>query len=341
MRPLRDSSAASRQAAEDLEAGVPGARFVRAGVGQRAPATRTVTAWGYALLGATVGIVYVYTAATKWDPEWWAGGVMGRLGRRSFGPMAAGLADAGVPPEMLWVIQGIGVFALECLVAVGYVLAVRLDSTRSRSIRAVVWLALFAAVSFHVSAEVVLNLRIGWFSYYMIALACVFFLPASVLCGLGALVYRPGARLATRGQDLVDLYWTAARGGYAACRRGSGWNRRRHRSIARSPRGATRRVSAAAALVVASAGMLGLRRRQRVLRYTLATGFAAALMWLAVGQSDVRPIYHTHVGRDLQKRGDLAGAARAFERARRHAPDDKAIQRYQRRLARHADRTEE
>ena len=266
---------------------------------------------------------------------------MGRLGRRAFGPMAAGLADAGVPPEMLWVIQGIGVFALECLVAVGYVPAVRLDSTRSRSIRAVVWLALFAAVSFHVSAEVVLNLRIGWFSYYMIALACVFFLPASVLCGLGALVYRPGARLATRGQDLVDrtglphagatLLAVVAVAGIVA-------------GIGRSldlPGAQLAGSVAAAALVVASAGMLGLRRRQRVLRYTLATGFAAALMWLAVGQSDIRPIYHTHVGRDLQKRGDLAGAARAFERARRHAPDDKAIQRYQRRLARHADRTEE
>ena len=128
---------------------------------------------------------------------------MGRLGRRSFGPMAAGLADAGVPPEMLWVIQGMGVFALECLVAVAYVLAVRLDRSTSRSLRAVAWLALVAAVSFHVSAEVVLNLRIGWFSYYMIALACVFFLPASVLYGLGALVYKPAAWLAKRGQDLV------------------------------------------------------------------------------------------------------------------------------------------
>ena len=64
-------------------------------------------------------------------------------------------------------------------------------------------------------------------------------------------------------------------------------------------------------------------------------------MWLAVGQSDVRPIYHTHVGRDLQKRGDFAGAASAFEQARRHAPDDKAIRSYQRRLARHAEPTEE
>jgi hypothetical protein len=52
-------------------------------------------------------------------------------------------------------------------------------------------------------------------------------------------------------------------------------------------------------------------------------------------------MYHTYVGRDLQKRGDLAGAAGAFERARRYAPDDKSIQNYVRRLARHADRTEE
>lgn len=31
------------------------------------PGRLTVSAWGYALLGATLGIVYAYTAVTKWD----------------------------------------------------------------------------------------------------------------------------------------------------------------------------------------------------------------------------------------------------------------------------------
>ena len=53
---------------------------------QRAQATRTVTAWGFALLEATVGIVYLYTAATKWDPR--------AVGRRSHGTARAPLVRA-------------------------------------------------------------------------------------------------------------------------------------------------------------------------------------------------------------------------------------------------------
>lgn len=305
------------------------------------PDNRRVCAWGYALLGATVGIVYAYTAATKWDPEWWAGDVMGRLGRKSFGSMAARLADNGVPPEMLWVVQGMSVFAVECLVAVGYVLAVRLDGSCSRSLRTVAWLAFLAAVGFHVSAEVVLSLRIGWFSYYMIALACVFFLPSSVLYRLGALSYRSTVRLAAVGSDFIgsarpssDRLLIFAVVGVASVVAALG------RSV-ELPGAEIAGLLAAAALLGTGAVTLVLGRHREVLRYTLATGLAAAFMWVAVAQSDVRPVYHTSVGQDLQKRGDLAGAAIAFERARRYAPDDRTIAKYVIRLERRLAQTEE
>jgi hypothetical protein len=283
---------------------------------------------------------------------------MGQIGRRSLGPLVGWLTQAGMPARTLWMLPGLGVVALECLVAIGYLLAVRLDESRSRWLRRVTWFAFLGAVGFHLSAEVVLGLEIGWFSYYMIAVACVFFLPSSILWGLGALVHRWTAWLGAVKQDVpgspvrfrVGLTILAV-GGVAGVLTAIG--------RALDLPGARIVTSlAAVALVAASVAMLIARRHQEALRSALAVGLVAALMWMAVGWSNVRAVYYIHVGKDLRRQGDLSGALGAFERARQyapgdktietaferaklHAPVDKALEIYMRRLRSQVDRTED
>lgn len=100
-------------------------------------------------------------------------------------------------------------------------------------------------------------------------------------------------------------------------------------------------VLAASALVAASVILLVRRRPQVAFRHALATGLAAVLMWAAVGRSGILFLYHARVGVDLQRRGDSSAALGAFERARRYAPNAKALDNYMARLKRQLDRAEE
>src|SRR5262249_5414469 len=73
------------------------------------------------------------------------------------------------------------------------------DRLQSKWSRFYCSVALFAALSFHVGAEI-LELRIGWFSYYMIFAALVFFLPESWLRAAGSLVSLPARRFARQAR---------------------------------------------------------------------------------------------------------------------------------------------
>lgn len=300
------------------------------------PSRRTLSAWAYALLGANLAIVYAYTAVTKWDTGWRAGAVVEGLAEESFGPLAAWMG-LGAHSGIFWVVLGLGVFAAECVIAVGYLLAVRLDDRRGRWLPAVTGLAFLAAVGFHVAAEVGLSLRIGWFSYYMMVFACVYFLPSSLLWAIGAPlrwlvaawsrvrdgVGTLGAGLTLLAVGLVAIVVSAV--GLALDLPG------------------TRTVGfvGASTLVAGSVLAVARRREHDALRYAVATGLAAALMWGAVGQSNVRFVYHANVATDLQRRGDPAGALDALEKASRYAPNPEALQQYMVKLRRQLGRPED
>jgi len=74
-------------------------------------------------------------------------------------------------------------------------------------------------------------------------------------------------------------------------------------------------------LVGATLFALARGRQQEGMRYVLATGLAGGMMWVAIGQSTVRVQYHSFVGDQLQRRGNLVAALEAYERAARYAPD--------------------
>ena len=150
------------------------------------------SAWGYVLLAASIAVVYAYTAYSKTDPEWLTGAALRRvlhlpesgappLGADDpIGPFRALAATFGIQGESFWWTMGHSVVAVQIICASGYLLAAFRDVTTSRVMKAFSWIALFTALSFHVGAEY-MQLKIGWFSWYMMGYALIFFLPASWL----------------------------------------------------------------------------------------------------------------------------------------------------------------
>lgn len=148
----------------------------------------TVTAWGYALMSWSVAIVYGYTAYAKTDPEWLSGAALRRVLRLPVdGSVPAGMDDPigpfrslmgafGLEGDTFWWAMGHSVVLVQIICCAGYLLAPLRDVQRSWIVRAFYWVALFTALSFHAGAEY-MGLKIGWFSWYMIGYALLFFLP--------------------------------------------------------------------------------------------------------------------------------------------------------------------
>ncbi len=155
----------------------------------RAPLT---SAWAYVALSVAIAVVYAYTAYSKTDPEWLSGAAFRRvLGLPLDGVVPEGAEDRiglfrgiagtfGIEGESFWWLMGHSVVLVQMICCAGYLLAPFRDVTRHEGVKIFVWIALATALSFHVGAEV-MDLKIGWFSWYMIGYALVYMLPASVL----------------------------------------------------------------------------------------------------------------------------------------------------------------
>ncbi len=301
----------------------PGAGSDRTGVALAAGRPE-LSAWAYALLGATVAIVYAFTALTKVDAEWQTGLLIRRLAAPSLVTMASWAEHLGLSPQAFWSAQSLGVLVAECTIAVGYVLAPWLDRHPRAWLRLAALLACLVAIGFHAGASVLLGLDIGWFSYYMIGLACVYLLPNSWLWRAGALLVGPASSLASRWSTAAGH----ARGTTGARARGVpliGAGVLAVGSVAAGfaldlPGGIAVGLLAALVLVAVALLSLSLGRLPEAWPHLLATGVAALLMWVTVAQSNVRFDHYSQLARFLRARDDATGALEALERAARYLP---------------------
>lgn len=301
----------------------PGAGSARARVAPAAGGPR-LSAWAYALLGVTVAIVYAFTALTKVDADWQTGILIRRLAAPSFATMASWAERLGMSRQAFWSAQALGVLATECMIAVGYALAPCLDHRPRPWLRLTALLTCLVAVGFHAGASVLLGLDIGWFSYYMIGLACVYLLPPSWLWMAGALLAWPASALASRWSSAMGpaLRATGVRGrgllliGTGVLAIGSV-----AAGVALDLPGAIP-VGLLVAFVLVAVALLGLAlgRLPEAWPHVLATGVAALLMWATVAQSNIRFDYYSQLARFLRARDDAAGAVDALEQASRYLP---------------------
>ena len=269
---------------------------------QRAPIA--TSAGGFVMLGVLIAIVFVYTAIAKLDAMWLEGHTLQTIDKggsllRKFGGIFTAL---GRSPKDIWSFAATSVVFVELTIAVGYLTAVGQDRRSSRWCRFVFLAMWVVATTLHVGFET-LSLRIGWFSYYMLVAASIFFLPAAWLSGIGGLILWPGRWLSG---------W---------------WNRqsfgRNHiRWILIGTAGAVLVIliaigkwidlpGALATLVLAGFGLLGyvlfgvFRFRGStapIRRAVIAMGLAPLVMWVAIANSAERFRFYVLLGDDIQRR---------------------------------------
>ena len=287
----------------------------------------SVSAWSYRLLGANIAIVYLYTAVTKIsETEYLRGEVVKRLIRREYLlPFENWLAAFNIAPDLFYQLAAFGVIALEILLAVAYLLAVLLDEKPRRWLNVTSWLGFLGVLVFHfMGNEIIASLRIGWFSYYMIALASIYFLPASLLWVVGWLVTWPIRSLAALWCTIQQAF--TKRGNFAI-----GFAAVVGLTLAAGVAGAGYaldlpggfEVSLIAALAILGNTFVVLfgRRHLNLLKYSLATGLAAFLMWFTITESMVRFEYYGLAGTYKRAQGDVDGAIKDMEKAIRYLPE--------------------
>jgi len=276
-------------------------------------------AWAYRLLAVTIAIVYAWTAVTKLDAEWRAGLTLRDIAETKvvaawFQTVAGRI---GIGADAFWAIGSAAVVCLELLLAVAYLLAPAYGDKRSW--RRWSMLAGLGAMVLHVGNEV-LALKIGWFSYYMILLAGVYFLPARWLSAVAVVVAWPVRRLGwimDLGGRPVDsrtrwpLVAAVLTAGLVAA----------IGAVLDLP-GAPAATMTSAALFLAAAVIAQMRGKQ-VQAITLAAGLAAVLMWTAVVHSSVRFRFYTYRGHSLVGAGEGPRRLAMYRKSLDHAPDDR------------------
>ncbi|MGH7846259.1 MAG: HTTM domain-containing protein [Candidatus Binatia bacterium] len=290
--------------------------------------TRRVSAWGYVLLGVNVAIVYFFTAITKGTDERFLNGEIIRQlsGKKQLlQPLETWLIEVGVSSDAFWQALAIGTISLEIFLAVAYLLSVKQDGVRRRWLKILSRLGLVAIIVFHgLGNELLFALRIGWFSYYMIALGCVYFLPESILWPLGRILTWPALRFSDMWSSLTAaLDRRSARltsclnvvfaftGAAAISIIGFALD---------LPGATTVCLLLAFSLVTIAVASLPLRRQREAMRYVFGGSLAVGLMWTSITLSMVRFDYYDRVGAFHQYRGDRQAAIEAYEKAIRYVP---------------------
>ncbi|REK29049.1 MAG: hypothetical protein DWQ42_04125 [Planctomycetota bacterium] len=143
--------------------------------------TVLTSAWAFRLLALSIGIVYAYTTIAKLNGDWLSGATLQRfVTLEKVEPIANLIGRVGLPQDSVWQMLAVGTIFLEIPLAAGYFLAACWDQRPTRLVHVpyvVLWLM---ALALHGGIEIV-GLPIGWFSYYMIALASVYFLSPRLL----------------------------------------------------------------------------------------------------------------------------------------------------------------
>ena len=257
---------------------------------QRQAETQLVSGFGYNLLGCSVcRPVHVHE-------------------HRQDGPaVVPGLHDAGASPpppkpsrrwqtpalalgisnERFWALLSTSVIPVELAIAVGYALAILQDESPSRALKWAVHASFWLALSLHVGAEA-LGLEIGWFSYYMILLACTYLLPGRAIESLSQMVTRPAKFMASQlaepvaGSEVdrtLETWLVVAAVGAVLFATSF---------LIDLPGARPTALLASLSLFVLTLYSLFRERTAVMRRVALGVGCAAALMWAAIAVSDVR-----------------------------------------------------
>ncbi|HET6340280.1 MAG TPA: hypothetical protein VFG30_44030 [Polyangiales bacterium] len=295
---------------------------------RRKPKPALAEGFGFNLLGATAGILYVYTSIAKMDAGWRDGHTITRISaaKRVFAPLVELAGGIGISEDAFWSLFATSVVPIELTIAVTYLVSVRADSSESRWPKRIALLGWVLAMLLHLGAEA-MELEIGWFSYYMMLFACAFLLPARNVDSLARLITFPANFIRAQLADVLapELDRTNL-GGTLAITAGVTLMLGMVGKQLDLPGAMTACLIAAGVLAVAAVAV-SLRGRSAEMRsLALGTGAAAALMWLALALSPARWDFYRFLGGDLKRRNEPAAALEAYERGERYAPKGQSRQ---------------
>jgi hypothetical protein len=279
------------------------------------------------LLSVTTGVVYLFTGLAKTEADWRSGAALARIAAEPMKPFLSFASRLGIDEAQFWPLVGTSVIALQFFVALGYLLAPAADAAADaaatadadaghRGLRVVSGLAWFAAMAFHIGAEV-LELRVGWFSYYMMLVASVLLLPAPWVDAVASLARRARAHLTALATDATAGGWTSTvvlAAAASAVLFGMG-------RLVDLP-GAGIACASVPAVLVGMALLEGTPvHRASAWASAAASLVGAALLWGALAASEARYDYYRFAGGDAKKRGTPAEALLFYQKAQAYAPE--------------------
>jgi hypothetical protein len=275
---------------------------------------------GFALLGATCWILYTYTAIAKMDASWVDGHTLRSISavERVFAGLADYGEELGMTRDKVWSLMATAVIPQELSIGACYLLAVHQDRLGKRWATVVCSLAFCAAVTLHVGAEA-MGLQIGWFSYYMLALACCFLLPLAVVDRL-AVVFTWPARLVQRHADEWRAQSPPTRAQSLGLALACGAMLMLVGQRIDLPGSLAACAFAAVVLIAFSIYASNPDSALDPRRYSVAAIVAAIGMWLAISASPVRFDFYRYLAGDLKRRGEPEAALANYEHSERYAP---------------------
>jgi Vitamin K-dependent gamma-carboxylase len=277
-----------------------------------------VRGWGLPMACITCAIVYGFTGVAKSEAAWRRGDVLRALARAGeqdmdWGALAAlrePLRTLGLSETALWGGFAYATIALQWLIAIAYLFAIRRDLAPSRWRTVLLSGGLLGAVCFHVSAELFGHFEIGVFSYYMLVLALVLLAPLALLRplanGLAALPWERMAGALSGSESwwrLSVLIVLVAATGYFSALPGA--------------------FAASLALAILVTGRL-MRARTVEPRSTrllaIQTAVSALMLWLALYESSMVFDFYRRTAGELRRMGRVEEALAAYRMADQHAP---------------------
>ncbi|MBK6576244.1 MAG: HTTM domain-containing protein [Sandaracinaceae bacterium] len=255
--------------------------------------------WGFVSFCVSCAIVYFYTAVTKTNADWRDGHAIARLAGHTDAArsMLAFAAEHDVTPAVFWSGFAKSAIAIQLVIAVGFVLAPVFDRLPRVRARRVLAFWVLAPLSFHAGAAH-MDLKIGWFTEYMLLVASIVFLPRELLAGLLYALSAPARALdawltaeePTRALIVASAVVTAAGvlGVFALTDLPGGM-------------GAGVLAAVAAVALVLALGLHVHGHRARALSAALSGLLAGGLLLLALVESDVRFDYYRNAGGDARR----------------------------------------
>lgn len=284
-------------------------------------ASKTLSAWPYTLYCCSVAIVYFYTGVSKTAPDWSSGSVLRAMGAADslFGAPRQLALSIGFTESTFWSFVGHSVIGVQWLISAGYLAApwlVRSLPAR-RSVSVLCGLAAFAALTFHIGAEL-LGLKIGWFSYYMLLSAVLVLIPwpSRSRQWLAAQLARIGAVFSL---DDGSAFWRGTVGRLVLTALALGWLG--FIGVRADLPGAA--IGAVLAGVAVGAGLVvdGLRNTDDAPMLRAAGALMTGLcLWGALSWSASRYDFYRLAGGGARRRGERELAIEYYAKAKRYAP---------------------